>query len=189
MDETFQKAYNDFLNEYRFELGNSWSFRKDIGRKIFKLTNGSFDEAISIIIKGHGEHIQFVGEKAIELFINYMKLYKIKSVSDEDLKIVIDYIRQLLSSRATEARRNCEAYHASKGGAPFVFLNINVLWVGEELEHKIPKILEKMKIELKKYLIMSNNDGNNSTVFNIQGDVNKSQFNIDTNNSIQNNSK
>ena len=186
MNETFEKAFNDFLSEYLFELRNSGLFRHEIGRKLSKLSNGSFDEAISIIIKGHGEHLQLAGEKGIELFINYMKLYKIKNVKDEDLKRVIDYIKQVLSGRATEARRNCEAYHASKGGAPFVYLNLDVLWVGEELEHRIPKMLEKLKIELRKYLITANNDIS-PTVINFQGEVNKSQFNIDSSNSKQNN--
>jgi hypothetical protein len=65
-------------------------------------------------------------------------------------------------------------------------LNLNVLWVSEELENKIPIILEKFKIEVKKYLIEAKNSIEHSMTINIKN-ANKSQFNIGSDNIEQNN--
>lgn len=168
--DLFNKILSSFRDEYILYSRNSYSKFQSIKlSEKNKLSNYEINSAASIIANNYGSYIQEKGEKAIELFLNYLKLYNAPKVNNDELKLISEEIRNSLKSTADFARISMKQYAASKGMERQ--LRLDTYEIGKELNDRIEPILNTLKIEINKYNIQQEVNLNNKINSNNKMDI------------------
>lgn len=143
--KSFQKEYNEYCRT------SITKFYDNLGKELRDYNINNFDSAIHKTANLFGLYINEKGEKAIELFIYYLKLYNSPKVTNESKNIIKANVKQSLNNTAQDSRNQMQRYAASKGMESR--LNIKTYPIEKELEGRIEPILNKLDIEIDKYNI------------------------------------
>lgn len=146
----FEEILKIFRQQITYEIRYSCDDLHDkIGNEIRKFQSGEFGLAVIKIVEIRGEHLQKIGDKAIQIFIENLELYKSKPISKNEINQICKSIESDLVGICKDCRSSLKAYAASKGMERHY--TWDKYWIHKELEGRIVPILEKLRIDIQKY--------------------------------------